>query len=59
MIGTLAHKFYMIFQHHLPPSNCHHDAHEESKAVPLPELQYVLGSKLGVRLCYRGSYSST
>lgn len=59
MIGALAHKFYMIFQHHLPPSKSHHDGQEESTTIPLPELQYVLGSKLGVGLCYRGSYPST
>ncbi|KAF7161918.1 hypothetical protein CNMCM5623_007333 [Aspergillus felis] len=48
-IGALAHKYYMLFQHHLPPtkSNSHIHDHEPYIADPRPEPQYVLGTELG------------
>ncbi|GIC87268.1 uncharacterized protein Aud_003652 [Aspergillus udagawae] len=46
-IGALAHKYYMLFQHHLPPTKWNSHIHDPYIADPRPEPQYVLGMKPG------------
>ncbi|KAF4160308.1 hypothetical protein CNMCM6936_003968 [Aspergillus lentulus] len=46
-VGALAHKYYMMFQHHLPPTKWNPHILEPYIADPRPEPQYILGMKPG------------
>jgi hypothetical protein len=49
MIGAVAHKYYMLFQQHLPPITLGtaHDSNHAMTEIPKPE--YILGRTPGVR----------
>ncbi|OOO08106.1 hypothetical protein OAory_01046060 [Aspergillus oryzae] len=46
-IGALAHKYYMLFQHHLSPGNVDDSMQDTYIADTIPEPQYVLGPRPG------------
>ena len=60
MIGAIAHKYYMLFQHHLPPNTLAtaHDSYHAMNNILKPE--YILGQMPGVRsgsFPHRASYA--